>query len=67
MRSTNGTTAVPIRLDPEGLMDALRELASRTDELPGVTCAFKCEQPVEVVDSFTATHLYRIAQEANDE
>ncbi|MEX1027682.1 MAG: ATP-binding protein, partial [Candidatus Paceibacterota bacterium] len=49
---------------PEGLMDALRELASRTDELPGVTCAFKCEQPVDVADSFTATHLYRIAQEA---
>lgn len=55
---------VPIRLDPEGLMDALRELASRTDELDGVACAFKCEQPVQVGDSLTATHLYRIAQEA---
>jgi PAS domain S-box-containing protein len=55
---------VPMRLGSEGLMDALRELASRTDELDGVTCAFKCEQPVEVADSLTATHLYRIAQEA---
>ena len=55
---------VPIQLDDEGFMNALRELASRTDELEGVTCAFKCEQPVEVADSLTATHLYRIAQEA---
>lgn len=55
---------VPIRLDPRGLMDALRELAARTDDLHGITCAFKCEQPAEVAESFTATHLYRIAQEA---
>ena len=55
---------VPIRLGAQGLMDALRELASRTDDLEGVTCAFKCEQPVEIADSLTATHLYRIAQEA---
>lgn len=55
---------VPIRLDPEGLMDALSELASRTDDLDGVACAFKCEQPVQVSDSLTATNLYRIAQEA---
>jgi len=55
---------VPITLDPAGLMDALRELARRTDEVCGVSCAFKCEQPVEVAKSFTATHLYRIAQEA---
>jgi signal transduction histidine kinase len=46
-------------------MNALRELASRTDGLEGVSCAFKCEQPVEVADSVTATHLYRIAQEAD--
>lgn len=55
---------VPIRLDGEGLMDALRELASRTDDLEGIICAFKCEQPVEFADSLTASHLYRIAQEA---
>ena len=53
-----------MRIDAEGLMDALGELASRTDDLEGVTCAFKCEQPVEAADSSTATHLYRIAQEA---
>jgi PAS domain S-box-containing protein len=55
---------VPMRLVNEGLMDALRELASRTDDREGITCAFKCEQPVEIPESVTATHLYRIAQEA---
>ena len=55
---------VPFRLENEGFMDALRRLALRTDELEGVTCAFKCEQPVEVPDSVIATNLYRIAQEA---
>ncbi len=54
----------PIHLDDKGFMNALSELASRTDVLEGVTCAFKCEQPVEVADSVTATHLYRIAREA---
>ena len=45
-------------------MDALNQLAVRTDELEGITCAFKCELPVELTDSLIATHLYRIAQEA---
>lgn len=55
---------VPLRIGSEGLMDALRELAFKTDDLEGVTCAFKCEQPVEIEESLIATHLYRIAQEA---
>jgi PAS domain S-box-containing protein len=55
---------VPIRLDAQGFMDALRQLASGTDNLAGVSCAFKCERPVELADSLVATHLYRIAQEA---
>lgn len=55
---------IPVRLDSEGLMDALRTLAVRTNELEGIISRFKCEQKVEVVDSVTATHLYRIAQEA---
>lgn len=55
---------VPVNFDVRGLADALRQLASRTDDLEGVTCAFKCEQQVELADNSTATHLYRIAQEA---
>jgi signal transduction histidine kinase len=45
-------------------MDSLRELAARTDNLKSVHCAFKCEEPITISDSSTATHLYRIAQEA---
>jgi signal transduction histidine kinase len=55
---------VPMQLDTDGLMDALGELAFRTDDLDGITCAFKCEQPVSVSGHVIATHLYRIAQES---
>jgi two-component system CheB/CheR fusion protein len=55
---------VSTRLDSTGFMDSLRELAARTDNLKNVHCAFKCEDPIVISDSSTATHLYRIAQEA---
>lgn len=55
---------VSTRLDSNGFMDSLRELAARTDNLKSVHCAFKCEEPITISDSSTATHLYRIAQEA---
>jgi PAS domain S-box-containing protein len=55
---------VPAWIGTQGLKDALCELAHRTDDLKGITCACKCEGALEMVDSFTATHLYRIAQEA---
>jgi PAS domain S-box-containing protein len=54
----------PIRLDKSGLMEALRDLASRTDGLQSVACAFKCNRKISITKSFIATHLYRIAQEA---
>ncbi|MBX3423765.1 MAG: PAS domain S-box protein [Pirellulaceae bacterium] len=55
---------IPIQLGSSGLMDALRELALRTDGLKQIKCAFKCDRPVNINDSTTATHLFRIAQEA---
>jgi PAS domain S-box-containing protein len=55
---------VPITLDRDGLQDALHRLALSTDQAEGVSCAFKCEQPISVSDCLVATHLYRIAQEA---
>ena len=55
---------VPVQIGARGLMDALDELVKVTDALQGVACAFKCEEPVDVLDTTTATHLYRIAQEA---
>jgi PAS domain S-box-containing protein len=54
----------PIPSEPEGLMNALRELAVHTTELFRVRCRFFCSKPVAIHDSSLAAHLYRIAQEA---
>jgi PAS domain S-box-containing protein len=54
----------PVLLESEGLMSAFKELASNTKEMFGVSCQFFCLKPVAVEDLTTATHLYRIAQEA---
>ena len=54
----------PVKPEPNGLMSALQELASRTRALFNIGCRFICRQPVLLEDSTTATHLYRIAQEA---
>jgi two-component system, LuxR family, sensor kinase FixL len=54
----------PVKPEPNGLMAALHELALRTRKLFHVRCRFAWQQPVLIEDSTTATHLYRIAQEA---
>jgi PAS domain S-box-containing protein len=54
----------PVKLEPHGLMSALQELAARTTGLFRVKCRFTCLTPVLIEDGETATHLYRIAQEA---
>jgi two-component system, LuxR family, sensor kinase FixL len=53
----------PVAEDGEGLMNALQELAHMT-ALAGVACDFKCAEAVKIEDAATASHLYRIAQEA---
>jgi PAS domain S-box-containing protein len=53
----------PADLEDEGLAPALRQLSERVSGLPKVTCSFKAPEDVEV-DVVTASHLYRIAQEA---
>jgi signal transduction histidine kinase len=55
---------VPVELDAAGLMAALAGLAKRTNELHCVTCTFRCDEPVCILDNQTATHLYRLSQEA---
>jgi signal transduction histidine kinase len=55
---------VPVQIDAHGLNSALTELASSTDALQDVTCHFWAPELVELADNTTATHLYRIAQEA---
>jgi len=55
---------IPVEVDPEGLRVALEDLAFRTEDQSGVACVLHCSGPVGVADSVTATHLFRIAQEA---
>lgn len=54
----------PIRTDPEGFTDALRDLAAQTQELYGIQCRLICRNAVTVPDAVVAAHLFRIAQEA---
>jgi signal transduction histidine kinase len=54
----------PVPLEGDGLMQGLSELAASTSRIPGVKCEFLCHPPVCIQDVTTATHLYRIAQEA---
>ena len=54
----------PVKLLPQGLMAALRELAEHTRDLYGMDCRFACPAPVLVHSHSAANHLYRIAQEA---
>jgi two-component system, LuxR family, sensor kinase FixL len=56
---------LPVQLDAAGLMSALQELTSNASKLFNVFCRFECPQPVLIGDNGVATHLYRIAQEAN--
>src|SRR5581483_6019290 len=55
---------VPVEVDAEGLMAALAELAARTSQRNDVVCTFDCAEPVLIRDNQTATHLYRMSQEA---
>jgi PAS domain S-box-containing protein len=54
----------PVRLEPEGFMGALNELASQVRDLFDVSCTFVCEKPILVHDGAVARHLYHISQEA---
>jgi len=54
----------PVMRDAEGLMSALHELASNACRMFHVACGFECDPPVLIHEHSTATHLYRIAQEA---
>lgn len=54
----------PVAPERGGLMSALHELATRVSDIFHLDCQFECGVPVFVDDIVTATHLYRIAQEA---
>jgi signal transduction histidine kinase len=54
----------PVRLETEGLAPALQELATNTSERFNIPCSYEPCAEVEHCEIATATHLYRIAQEA---
>jgi signal transduction histidine kinase len=54
----------PVEMEAEGLMGAFQELAANITRSGPVRCIFQCQSPVLIEDDATATHLYRIAQEA---
>jgi two-component system, LuxR family, sensor kinase FixL len=53
-----------VDVTPEGLADALRELAGETSELLKVRCIVTGETRVEVADAAVAGNAYLIAREA---
>jgi len=55
---------MPVPIDAEALRSALEDLAATLHAPPTVSCRFDCPLPVMVANNDTATHLYRIAQEA---
>ena len=54
----------PVDLEARGLMSALQGLASSVENVYGLSCVCQFRKAVLVHDHITATHLYRIAQEA---
>jgi len=54
----------PVEIEPNGLMAALNNLAINATGLFRVHCSFECPEPVLLENRASATHLYRIAQEA---
>jgi two-component system, LuxR family, sensor kinase FixL len=55
---------MPVQIDAEALRSALDDLAASIHAPPTVSCRFDCSLQVIAADNTTATHLYRIAQEA---
>lgn len=51
---------------PQGLPYALKELAANIDQHSGISCRFEGKPNVTVGEPESATHLFRIAQEATN-
>jgi signal transduction histidine kinase len=54
----------PLEMESDGLATALRALAANIGRMFKVACTLECDSPPPIEDGATATHLYRIAQEA---
>src|SRR5262249_54649310 len=53
-----------VNIDSHGLRVALEEMAERTTKTYDVECMFEGSDKLPAMESFMATHLYRIAREA---
>jgi PAS domain S-box-containing protein len=56
----------PVKLEANGLISALQELAYNISSNFSIRCDFECSEPILIEDNAIATHLYRIAQEATN-
>ena len=54
----------PVKLQGDGLMHALEELANYVENRFEVTCQVHVAEPIDFRDRSTATHVYYIAREA---
>jgi signal transduction histidine kinase len=54
----------PVDTQSDGLMQAFEEFSATISELFNVSCRFECDLPVLIEAPATASHLFRIAQEA---
>lgn len=54
----------PVLASPDGLMQALDQLAASTSASQRIKCTFRCDEPLLLDDHNSAVQLYRIAQEA---
>ncbi|HEY3278673.1 MAG TPA: ATP-binding protein [Syntrophorhabdaceae bacterium] len=54
----------PVRLEADGLLNGLLELAVNSERLFNIKCIVEFEDPILPGDSEAALHLYRIVQEA---
>lgn len=55
---------VPVYPGSDGLADSLAALSQKTSEDHDLIVEFHCPEPVDIQDSYTASQLYLIAQEA---
>jgi len=55
---------VPAHVAEVGLVSALESLTQSVTQLQGINCTFQARNGVSNCDEQTATHLYRVAQEA---
>ncbi len=55
---------VPLQVEAHGLCDSLANLTKQIRELHDVDCRFSADNGIQIDDNSTASHLYRITQEA---